>query len=188
MDERLLGTVMGTIRTGTGASLVVAPAWAGRIWIGEHADGRGTRVLARALGARDVVLGSATLLASAKGASAEVVRLVQLGALADAADVAATLIAWRQLEGHRRWSMPLVALGVGLAGAAAAVAIQAAAESSEVAPAADGAGAGDADGHDAAAAAGIVDQQGAVLAEIDEQANGRTHGAGHAGQPVRDRT
>lgn len=170
MDERLLGTVMGTIRTGVGASLVAAPAWAGRIWIGSHADGRGTRVLARALGARDVALGGAILTASAKGESHDVVRLVQLGALADTADMAATLMAWKHLEGHRRWSMPLVAVGVGVAGAMVAAAVQAA----ERSPAGERF-----ESTDAATAAGIVDQQGAVLAELDHEDRRDGHDGAH---------
>ena len=64
MDTRHLGTIMGSIRTGVGASLLVAPAWAGRIWVGEDAGGHGTKVFARAVGARDVALGVGILAAS----------------------------------------------------------------------------------------------------------------------------
>lgn len=52
----MLGSVMGTVRTGVGAAMMVAPGWAARIWVGDDADGHGAKVLARALGARDVAL------------------------------------------------------------------------------------------------------------------------------------
>ncbi|MDQ2677212.1 MAG: hypothetical protein M3Y51_00605 [Actinomycetota bacterium] len=155
MDTRVVGTVMGVVRTGVGASLVVAPAWAGRIWVGDDADGPGTKVFARALGARDVALGAGILAASAGGRSEQIAHLVQLGAIADAADVAATLVAWRNLEGSRRVVMPLVALGVGLAGVAAATIARRAAAEDETTAAED---------------AGIVDQQGAVLELVEDDA------------------
>jgi hypothetical protein len=157
MDTRHLGTIMGSIRTGVGASLVVAPAWAGRIWVGEDAGGHGTKVFARAVGARDVALGAGILAASLGGDPRQVARLVQLGTVADMADVTATLIAWRNLEGHRRWLMPLVAVGVGAAGAAVAQLVERASrEESD-----------DADDTDATTAAGIVDQQNAILEQMD---------------------
>lgn len=160
MDTRHLGTVMGSIRTGVGASLLVAPAWAGRIWVGEDAGGHGTKVFARAVGARDVALGAGILAASMGGDPRQVARLVQLGTVADIADVTATLIAWRNLEGHRRWLMPLVAAGVGAAGAAVAQMVERSSREE----------AGDAEGNDSATAAGIVDQQNAVLQQMDDGA------------------
>lgn len=120
MDTQHLGTVIGTIRTGVGVSLLAAPTWAGRIWVGEDAHGHGTKVFARAIGARDVALGAGILAASVSGNPTQVARMVQMGAVADVADMAATLIAWRNLEGRRRWLMPLVAVTAAAAGAAVA--------------------------------------------------------------------
>jgi hypothetical protein len=152
---------MGSIRTGVGASLVIAPAWAGRIWVGSDADGPGTKVFARALGARDVALGAGILAASVGGDEQHVTRLVQLGAVADVADVLATLVAWRNLEGARRWSMPLIALGVAAAGVTVVrMASQAQHSSAPAAPS-------DID------ESGVIDQQAAVLAQMDEALGSR---------------
>jgi hypothetical protein len=105
---------LGVIRLGVGAALVVAPAWAGRIWVGPGADGPGSRVFARALGARDVALGLRILQGWRTG---EPVRhWVAAGFAADAADVVATLIASRDLTLTRRAAMPLIAGAVGAAG------------------------------------------------------------------------
>lgn len=160
MNTRLIGTVMGVVRTGVGASLVAAPAWAGRIWVGDDADGHGTKVFARAIGARDVALGAGILMASAAREEPKVAKLVQLGVIADLGDMAATLIAACNLEGRRRQVMPLVALGVGLSGAATVLAIGRA---------------GRLDVGSSAERAGIVDQQGAVLDQIEDPPLG-THG------------
>lgn len=107
---------LAVLRAGVGAGLVVAPGLAGRIWVGEDAAGRGTRVLARALGARDLVLGTTALRSLADQDEVAAARLTQLGVLADGADLMATLVAGRHLTGHRRWSMPLIAAAVGAVG------------------------------------------------------------------------
>jgi len=146
---------MGIIRTGVGLSLVAAPGWAGRIWVGDDADGGGSKVFARALGARDVVLGYAILAASGPD-PATAGRLVKHGVLIDVADVVATLIAYRHLEGHRRLVMPLVAAGVGALGALVWLLGDELQEDPEE---------GAEPSVSAAEVAGIVDQQDAVLAE-----------------------
>ena len=108
-------TALGAVRLGVGASLLVAPRLAGRIWVGDDAHGHGTKVFARALGARDVALGAA--IVTSQRDEDRAARLVQLGIGADIADAAATVIAWRNLEGHRRWAAPLVAFVVAALGA-----------------------------------------------------------------------
>lgn len=167
MDTRLLGTALGIVRTGVGASLVVAPRWAGRIWVGDDADGDGTAVFARALGARDVVLGSGILAATATHESRLVTRLIQLGALADLADMTATLIAWRNLEGRRRWMMPAIAAGVGVAGTLVSLMAEKADPDLESDPIAQFSS------EDPATADGIVDQQAAVLEQMGTDSIGR---------------
>jgi len=107
-------SAVGVIRLGVGLSLVVAPAWAGRVWVGPGADGPGSRVFARAIGARDVVLGMSILM-GVRGRKATA-QLVQLGFAADAADAVATILAARNLTPTRRIAMPLIALGVGALG------------------------------------------------------------------------
>ena len=116
MDRtRTLGVTMGVIRAGVGGALLVAPRWAGRIWVGSDADGDGTVVFARAIGARDVVLGASTL--AAVSSRQQTTWMLRAGVAADLADAGATLLAWQHLDGRRRVAMPLIAASVGALGA-----------------------------------------------------------------------
>ena len=114
MDDNDKARLVGSLRLGIGAALLVAPGRAGKIWVGPGADDRGAQVFARALGARDAVLGLKTL--SELGQKKEMKHWLQLGAAADAADAAATVVAWRALSPGRRIVMPLVAAAVGFVG------------------------------------------------------------------------
>jgi hypothetical protein len=114
MDDREKALLFGSIRLGIGTALVVAPGFAGRIWVGDHADGPGARVFARAIGARDAVLGFRTLEAVRDKKEAR--NFLEAGYLADAADVAATVIAWKHLTPGRRIAMPIIAAAVGALG------------------------------------------------------------------------
>jgi hypothetical protein len=105
---------LGVVRLGVGAALVAAPRWAGRVWVGPGADGPGSLVFARAVGARDVALGLRILDGARKGEP--VGHWVTAGFAADAADLAATLVAGRHLTPGRRIAMPLVAGAVGALG------------------------------------------------------------------------
>lgn len=107
---------LGVVRLGVGAALVVAPRWAGRIWVGPGADGPGALVFARAVGARDVALGVRIISGALGGESVR--RWVEAGFISDGADVVATMIAARHLTPVRRAAMPLVAAVVGAAGVA----------------------------------------------------------------------
>ena len=48
---------------GFGVAFMLAPAWAGGMWIGTDASRPGTKLFIRALGARDFALGLGTVLA-----------------------------------------------------------------------------------------------------------------------------
>ncbi len=85
-------------RMAFGSALLVAPGLASRAWIGGDAARPAVRVLARSLGARDIVLGLGTFLALDDRNSLALARWVQLGALVDAVDAAATLLAARHLK------------------------------------------------------------------------------------------
>ncbi|MGB3409790.1 MAG: hypothetical protein WBA45_01230 [Microthrixaceae bacterium] len=161
MDTRNLAMVMGAVRTGIGASLVVAPRWSARVWIGPGSNGSGTKVFARTLGARDIALGSATLAAS-DGDSDRLANLVKLGAAMDLADMAATVLAFRNFEGRRKWLMPLATVAMGAASAAIAFA------GDDLGAAVNPANRPEAT--DPASEAGIVDQQGAILDQVDTAA------------------
>lgn len=114
MDDKTKALVFGAIRVGVGAGLVAAPGFAGRVWVGPDADGPGAKVFARAIGARDVLLGARTIAAVRSAREAR--QWLVSGYAADAADVAATVIAWRNLTPARRVVMPLIAGAVGALG------------------------------------------------------------------------
>ena len=109
LDAPAVARALGIVRLGIGVSMTVAPGWAGRIWIGEHADGPGTRVFARSIGVRDVLLASRSLVAGREGESRA--RWMRYEALVDAGDAVATTIAARHLTPGRRIAMPLIAAG-----------------------------------------------------------------------------
>lgn len=107
---------LGVVRLGVGAALMVAPRWAGRIWVGPGADGPGSLVFARAVGARDVALGVRIISGALNGEPVR--KWVEAGFLSDGADVVATMLAGRHLTPGRRAAMPLIAAAVGAAGVA----------------------------------------------------------------------
>ena len=118
MTPQKLALFVGALRLGIGSALVVAPKFAGGVWIGENAGGKGIEVFARAIGARDVVLGARTLAAVRGEAPAR--HWLKLGFAADAADAAATVFAFKSLTGVRRIVMPLIAAAVAAIGYTAA--------------------------------------------------------------------
>ena len=118
MDDKQKAMVFGAIRAGVGAGLVAAPGFAGRVWVGPGADGPGSKVFARAIGARDLLLGLRTM--TAVRSEREARHWLTSGYAADVADVAATLVAWRNLTPGRRVVMPVVAAAVGALGYLAA--------------------------------------------------------------------
>ena len=113
MDHRALLRMLSAGRIAVGSALLAAPRTAARGWVGEAADAPGSTILARALGVRDLALGAGTLRALEAG---DPVRSwAQLGAVCDAVDLAATVLAVRQV-GLRR-AIPVMVV----AGSAAAV-------------------------------------------------------------------
>jgi hypothetical protein len=118
MNAQKLALFVGAIRLGIGSALVVAPRFAGGIWVGEHATGKGMDVFARAIGARDVVIGARTLAAVRGEAPSK--HWLKLGFAADAADAVATAFAFKSLSPARRVAMPLIAGAVAAAGYTAA--------------------------------------------------------------------
>ena len=118
MNAQKLALVVGALRLGIGSALVVAPKFAGGIWIGENDGGKGVDVFARAIGARDVVLGARTLAAVRGEAPSK--HFLKLGFAADAADAFATLLAFKSLSKGRALAMPIIAGAVAAAGYVAA--------------------------------------------------------------------
>ena len=89
MDARTLARLHAAGRVAFGGCLTVAPAVLTGPWIGAAADGAGGRVIAQAMGARDLAIGLGALRAAGKGRGAR--PWVLAGMLADAADMVATL-------------------------------------------------------------------------------------------------
>ncbi|MGQ0716708.1 MAG: hypothetical protein ACT4NP_05205 [Pseudonocardiales bacterium] len=110
--------VVATGRVALGVIAVLRPSVPARPWVGAAlAAGPAGQVLGRALGGRDLALGLGALLALRRPDSSAAAGWVAGGALADGADVLATLAAWPALP---RWGR----LGIlGLAGGAAAIGV-----------------------------------------------------------------
>jgi hypothetical protein len=112
MDVREMTSGYALGRIGIGAAMLVAPGLVGRSWVGAVGGTPGARVMATAVGARDVAIGLGLL----RGLEADAGPRPWLRAavLADAADLAATIRA--------RDAIPRAAvLGIGaLAGGSAA--------------------------------------------------------------------
>ena len=120
-------TALAAARTAIGVVALTSPALVGRPWVGAAADGTHGRVLARALGGRDLALGLGTLaalqqipLAGTDHSDSVAGLWVGLGALADSLDVLATAIAWDELPSVGRWLVAASAGGAAVTGAAAA--------------------------------------------------------------------
>jgi hypothetical protein len=114
-------------RAALGVVALTSPALVGRPWVGTAAEGAPGRVLARALGGRDLALGIGALTAlqrfplAGTGQPGSAAGLwVAMGAMADSADLLATVMAWDQLPATGRWLVAASAGGAAVAGAAAA--------------------------------------------------------------------
>ncbi len=119
-------TAVAAGRVALGLTALAWPSVPARPWVGGSADDLAVRVLARALGARDLALGLGALTALARTAEepGSASAWVAAGALSDALDVAASLSSWRELPRATRWLVAASAGGAALVGAAGAVAVR----------------------------------------------------------------
>ena len=117
-------TAVAAGRVALGVTALAWPALPARPWVGGSADDVATRVFGRALGARDLALGLGALAAlrGPAGQPGPARAWLAAGALADALDVAASLLAWRELPRFTRWLVAASAAGAALAGSAGALA------------------------------------------------------------------
>jgi hypothetical protein len=113
MDPRTIARGQALGRVAFGFGLVVAPSAVAGAWVGGPAERPGGRVLAVAMGARDLAIGLALLraLGRSNGAGA----WIRAGMLADTADLVATL--------RERDELPTVAVPVVAAMAAGSVVV-----------------------------------------------------------------
>ncbi len=112
---RRLALANGAARCALGVAAFAAPALPLAPWVGDARTTPAARLLARALGARDVALGAGVLIAVRR--NAPVRGWLEASALADAADALITLGAFASLPRGGRWAV----LGAATAGVAAAV-------------------------------------------------------------------
>jgi hypothetical protein len=118
---RLCGTAVAGGRTLLGVVALTRPALPLTPWVGgTTATTESARLLARALGGRDLVIGLGGLWALVNEPDRTAAAWVAAGALADAADVAATAAAWRHLPAAGRVAVAAAAGGGVLTGAYAA--------------------------------------------------------------------
>jgi hypothetical protein len=109
MEPREAALLHARGRIAVGAAFVLFPSLAGRMWIGSDAGRRPVKVLARAFGARDLAIGLGVVIALDRGTPVR--GWIEAGALSDAIDTAASLLAGGSIPTAIRW--PAIALGAG---------------------------------------------------------------------------
>jgi hypothetical protein len=127
MDDTLsrpLAQLVAWGRIGIGVGAIAAPRLMARPWIGGDARPTGSRLLARAMGGRDLALGIGAL--RALGVSDQEARpWVALGGMADAVDALATVLAFGSLPRRGRWGILAVTVGAAVVSTRVAVALDA---------------------------------------------------------------
>jgi len=120
MDHRAVARMLAAGRVAIGALAFAAPAVVGRLWVGDVARQPGAKLITRAFGVRDLVLGLGVLSALERG-DERAVTWVQASALSDAGDTVATLAVYRHLPRRLRVGPLLTAAsaaGLGFAASA----------------------------------------------------------------------
>jgi hypothetical protein len=113
MEPRDRALLHARLRIGVGAAFVLFPGLAGRFWIGPDAARRPVKVLARAFGARDLAIGLGVVIALDRGTPVR--GWIEAGALSDALDTCASVLAGGSIRPAIRW--PAIAIGAGSAAA-----------------------------------------------------------------------
>jgi hypothetical protein len=107
MEPRDRALFHARLRIGVGAAFVLFPGLAGRMWIGPDAARRPVKVLARAFGVRDLAIGLGGVIALDRGTPVR--GWIEAGALSDAIDTCASLLAGDSIHPAIRW--PAIAVG-----------------------------------------------------------------------------
>jgi hypothetical protein len=116
MDVERLARGLAINRISFGIGLILAPRMYGRTWVGSDAAARDTtKVLARALGARDLALGAGGLEALRSGDGERARRWFAAQGATDAVDLVATVAA-------RGVPLPARVFAAAMAGGSAAIA------------------------------------------------------------------
>lgn len=122
-QARRLAASLAWVRVGIGAVGMVAPTVVTRPWIGADAARRTTKVLARAVGIRDLALGLGVIIALRH--DAPVRGWVEGGGLVDAGDGLATLLGFGSLPRFSRWLVVATAGGAAITAQVLAPAVDA---------------------------------------------------------------
>jgi hypothetical protein len=116
MDVAAIARAQALNRVAMGAGLLLVPRVLARVWTGPWAADQRATVAARALGARDLMLGLCGVLADREGDAVWIRRSFAAQAFADAVDFVAIV------AGRRHLPLSSRALGAPLAAGSAAVA------------------------------------------------------------------
>ena len=111
MDIRSLARNLAMNRMSFGAGLMLAPGLYARTWIGAPARDERVKVLARALGARDLALGAGGLVALRAGDEQRALQWFAAQGVSDAVDLAATLAAGANVKLPARIFAATIAAG-----------------------------------------------------------------------------
>lgn len=104
---------LASARVALGVTAMVAPTLPATPWVGAHARLPAVKLLARALGARDLALGLGLVLALRH--DGPVRGWVEGGGLADAGDALTTLLSFRSLPRAGRWAVLAASAGAAAA-------------------------------------------------------------------------
>jgi hypothetical protein len=118
MEPRDRALLHARLRIGVGAAFVLLPGVAGRMWIGSDAARRPVKVLARAFGVRDLAIGLGIVIALDRGTPVR--GWIEAGALSDAVDTCASLLAGGSI--HPAIRLPVIAIGASSTAAGAQLA------------------------------------------------------------------
>lgn len=119
VDHRSVARITAAGRVAIGAALLAAPRAVTGGWTGSDAAGPGGRLLARAVGVRDLTLGLG-VIASLNRGDAHAADWVRASATADVGDAVATALAYRHLPRRKRFGVLVLAAGAAVVGFVAA--------------------------------------------------------------------
>ena len=114
MKPRDAATALARGRIAIGAAALVAPGPGGRVMFGRDGSGPGMKALVRMLGGRDLVLGLGVVIALDRGAPVR--GWLEAGAVADAVDLAACVLARDEMPRSAYLNTLALAGGAALAG------------------------------------------------------------------------
>lgn len=114
MDDRDTARMLAWARIGVGSVLFLMPRMSASTWTGREEPEFPTKMMVRALGARDLIIGVGLAAALESGRSAS--SWLQAGAAADASDALGTLGSARDLGALRALGLFVIEAGAAVLG------------------------------------------------------------------------